>query len=142
MTLKVPESMDECLYFTNRTVDNGRITAWAVKKECPKCGKGTMGKPIKKNGKIDKKADYYECPSCKYTENEEKIAEGMNLNVIYKCPKCSFDGETTTEYKRKPYCGVKAYVFTCQKCGEKLGITQKLKEPKKKKNSDGKAADD
>lgn len=136
MSLMVPESMDECLYFTNRAVDNGKIIAWALRKSCPKCGKGPMGKPIKNNGKVDKKADYYECPSCKYAENEEKIAEGMNLNVIYKCPKCSFDGEITTEYKRKSYFGVKAYVFTCQKCGEKLGITQKLKEPKKKKDSE------
>ena len=136
MTLKIPESMNECLYFTNRSNDNGKIMAWVLRKDCPKCKKAKMGKPIKKNGKVDKKADYYECPACKYQESEDQIGKGLHLSIIYTCPKCNNQGETTTEYQRKPYQGVKAYVFNCQKCNEKLGITQKLKEPKKKKSKE------
>ena len=48
MALKQPESMDECFYFTNRTLEEGkgRATAWVFKPDCPKCGKAKMGKPI------------------------------------------------------------------------------------------------
>src|SRR3989338_5402915 len=33
MSLKIPESMDECMYFTNR----GEILAWVYRTLCPKC---------------------------------------------------------------------------------------------------------
>ena len=64
MELKKPGSTDECLYFTNRSIGEGYATAWAYRGECPKCKKPTIGKPIKKNGKVDKKAEYYECSKC------------------------------------------------------------------------------
>ena len=134
MAIKQPKSMDECIYFTNRASEKGKIMAWVLRPECPKCRKGLMGKPIKKNGKVDKKADIYECPSCKYQESEEKVGEGMPLNVIYTCEHCGNQGETTTPYQRQSFQGVQAYVFNCQKCNEKLAITKKLKEPKKKKS--------
>ena len=132
MALKKPSSMDECIYFTNRIIDNGKIMAWVFKKECPKCKKGVMGKPLKKGNKIDKKADHYVCYSCGYTEGNEQMENSLVLNVEYKCPHCGHEGEATTEYQRKSFYGVKAYIFSCQKCGQKMGITQKLKEPKKK----------
>ena len=45
--------MDECFYFTNRTLEDGKgkATAWVLKPECPKCKKGPMGKPVVK-GKV------------------------------------------------------------------------------------------
>src|SRR3989338_6745200 len=112
MSLKSPDSMDECLYFTNRSIGEGYATAWVYRKECPKCKKGRLGKPIKKNGKTDKKAAYYECPAC------------------------SYEGEATSEYKRKTFEGIQSFVFECGKCNKKIGITKKMKKSKKSKEAD------
>ena len=142
MALKKPNSMDECIYFTNRIIDTGKAIAWVFRKECPKCKKGSMGKPLKKNNKVDKKADHYVCYSCGYAESNEQMENSLVLNVEYKCPHCGNEGETTSEYKRKNYLGVKAYVFNCQKCGQKIGITQKLKETKKKDSKDTEDTDE
>ncbi len=142
--------MGECIYFTNRTMDSGRIMAWVFRKECPKCKKGIMGKPQKptkikdfrgaknptdflaKGGKVDKKADHYVCYSCNYQESNEQVENSLILNVEYKCPHCGNEGETTSEYKRKSFQGVPSYIFECQKCRQTIPITKKLKEPKKK----------
>lgn len=132
MELKKPSSMDECLYFTNRSLDNeGYAVAWVYRKECPKCKKGRLGKPIKKDGKADKKAVVYECPKCKYQEPNDKVESELKVEVEYQCPYCSFGGRATTEYKRNNFEGVPAYVFECGKCGKKIGITKKLKKTKK-----------
>lgn len=132
MPLKKPNSMDECVYFTNRTFDSGRATAWVFRKECPKCRKGIMGKPMKKGGKVDKKADCYVCYSCNYSESNEQVENNLALNVEYKCPHCGNEGEATTEYKRKTFEGVPSYVFECWNCKKKIGLAKKLKEGKKK----------
>ena len=133
MELKEPSSMNECIYFTNRNLgENGSARAWVCRPLCPKCKKGRLGKPIKKNGKVDKKADYYECPECKHQipmEEEDKL---LKVEVKYTCPYCKNVGEATTGYKREKFEGVPAYVFECQKCNKKIGITKKLKEGKKK----------
>lgn len=135
MTLKKPQSMQECVYFTNRIIGNGGAMAWVFRKECLKC-KGIMGKPQKKNGKLDKKADHYICYSCGYTESNEQVEISLVINIEYKCPHCGNEGETTAEYKRKSFEGVQSYVFECQKCKKKIGLTKKLKEGKKKKKSE------
>ena len=101
MALKKPSSVEECVYFTNRTIGNGRAMAWVFRKECPKCRKGVMGKPQKKGGKLDKKADHYLCYQCGYQESNEQVENSLVINVEYKCPYCSFESETTLEYKRK-----------------------------------------
>ena len=131
--LKKPESVEECVYFTNRIIDSGRAMAWVSRKQCPKCKKGIMGKPQKKGGKIDKKADHYVCYSCGYQESSEQFENSLAINVEYKCPHCGNEGETTSEYKRKRFEGVPSYVFECQKCNRKIGLTKKLKSTKKKK---------
>ena len=52
MSLREPKSMDECIYFTNRTIGKGMIKAWVFRESCTKCGKELMGKPRdKKTGK-------------------------------------------------------------------------------------------
>jgi len=135
MALKKPKGMDECIYFTNRAIGESSIVAWVFRKECPKC-KGIMGKPIKKGGKIDKKADHYVCYSCAYSEGNEQVENSLMINVEYKCQHCGNEGETTTEYRRKSFEGVPSYIFECQKCGKKIGITKKLKESKRKKSED------
>lgn len=130
--IKKPSSMEECVYFTNRTIGSGRAMAWVFRKQCPKCGKGAMGKPQKKDGKIDKKAEYYVCYSCGYQELNEQVESSLTLNIEYKCPHCGNEGKTTTEYRRKSFEGVQSYVFECQKCNKKIGLTKKLKHTKKK----------
>ena len=133
MQLKKPDSMEECLYYTNRSIGEGFAVAWVYRKMCPKCKKDRLGKPIKKNGKPDKKADYYECQKCKYQEKNEQVESNLLLEIEYKCPHCGNEGQTTTEYKRKTFEGVPSYVFECTKCKKNIGITKKLKAPKKKK---------
>ena len=137
MEIKKPSSMEECLYFTNRSLDNdGYAVAWVYRKPCPKCKNARLGKPIKKNGKADKKAAVYECPTCKHQEPNEKIEAELKVEVEYQCPNCKNKGMTTTEYKRKNFEGVQAYVFACGKCGKNIGITKKLKSTKKKKGKE------
>ncbi len=136
MALNKPGSVEECIYFTNRIIDSGRAMAWVFRKECPKCKKGIMGKPVKKGGKIDKKADHYVCYSCGYQESNEQVENSLVLNVEYKCPHCGNEGGATTEYKRKNFEGVPSYVFECQNCHKKIGLTKKLKEKKKKVKED------
>ena len=159
MAFKKPASMEECVYFTNRTIDSGRAMAWVFRKECPKCKKGVMDKPLKptkikdfrgaknpadflaKGGKFDKKADYYICNSCGCQESNEQVESSLIINIEYKCPHCGNEGETTTEYRRKSFEGVPAYIFECQKCKKKIGLTKKLKTTKKKEEDVGKDND-
>ena len=133
MEIKKPGSMEECLYFTNRSLDNdGYAVAWVYRPLCQKCKKGRMGKPIKKDGKPDKKSPMYECPECKFQRPNEEVESELSVDVEYKCPHCSFEGMATTEYKRKNFEGVPSYVFACGKCKKSIGITKKLKSSKKK----------
>ncbi|MFP4524537.1 MAG: hypothetical protein ACLFO2_04485 [Candidatus Woesearchaeota archaeon] len=132
MALKQPESMDDLLYFTRRTLEpKGRVMAWAFKKDCPECGKALMGKPVEK-GKVKIRAKEYVCPACGHTEDKQEHEKTVELNVQYTCPACEHQGEATTPYKRKTFKGVKAFVIQCEACGEKIPVTKKMKEPKKK----------
>ncbi len=124
--------MDDLLYFTNRTMDDGRIKAWVYKKMCPECGKALMGKPVAK-GKVKIRASTYECPECGYQEPKKSHEESLRLEIQYTCPFCQHSGEASTEYKRKTWQGVKAYVFECESCENRIGVTKKMKQPKKKK---------
>ena len=120
--------MQECIYFTNR--DN--LMAWVYRKTCPKCKKAKMGKPVVK-GKVKTRADYYECPACKYTEQKTEHEESLQLEAIYTCPKCKKKGESTGQYTRKAFWGVQSYIVECQHCGERIALTKKLKALKGKK---------
>lgn len=128
MGLRMPESMGECLYFTNR----GDILAWVYRKLCPKCKKAKMGKPVDK-GSIKIRAKEYVCPACKYTEQKEEHEASLKLEVHYTCPTCGKEGESTGEYKRKNYLGVPSYLVECQHCKAKIALTKKLKKLKGKK---------
>ena len=133
--LKLPESMDECLYFTNRTLgENGKAKAWVYKQKCPKCGKAKMGKPInEKTGRPKIRAIEYVCPECGYTEEKIEHEEKLNMQIMYTCQFCEFEGDAEVPFKRKTFKGVKSVIFECSKCGEKMGITKKMKDFKKKK---------
>jgi len=123
--------MEECLYFTNRSIGEGFAVAWVYRPVCEKCKKGRMGKPLKKDGKPLKKAEYYECPECKAQVPNEELEPTLQVEIEYKCPDCGNEGFATSEYKRVTFEGVKAYIFSCEKCSKKLGITKKMKKTKK-----------
>jgi transcription elongation factor Elf1 len=128
MALTVPETMDDCLYFTNR----GEILAWVYRKECPECHKAKMGKPVVK-GKVKVRAKEYVCPECSFTEQKEEHEASLTLESTYTCPECGKEGESTCPYVRKKYKGVLAFVVDCEHCQAQIPLTKKLKEIKKKK---------
>lgn len=134
MALKYPESMDDCVYFTRRNIDHGKVMAWVFKGVCPKCKKGLMSKPVdKKTGKVKIRAKEYVCPECSYTVEKNEYEDTLTCNAAYTCPFCSHKGEVRFPYKRKTYKGVKALVFECEKCKKKIPITKKMAESKSKK---------
>lgn len=128
MALKEPESMDDLIYFTKRSIGNGSAKAWVYKQPCPKCGKAQMGKPRdEKTGDVKIRAKEYVCPACKYTVEKKEYEESLNAEIKYVCPKCKFSGEIEIQFKRKKVEGVDALVFKCQKCNERILVTKKLK---------------
>ena len=140
----MPNSMDECIYFTRRVyVNNGKAIAWVYRKTCPQCKKAKMGKPLDpKTGKSKIRADVYECPECKYSEEKTAHEESLTVEIMYTCPYCGDKGEATTPYKRKTFEGVPSYVFECNKCKKKIGITKKMKSKKGGGNDSGDADDE
>ena len=100
-----------------------------------------MGKPVEK-GKVKIRATEYVCGECGYTEQKADHEAKLTLSVAYTCPKCDNKGEIEVPYKRKSFDGVPAFVFQCAKCGEKIGITKKMKKPKKKGVVAAEEADD
>lgn len=131
MALTLPDSMDDCIYFTRRAGE-GTIMAWVQRATCAQCKKSRMGKPVKKNGKVDKKSPLYECPACKHQEPALEHEAKLNLDILYTCPKCSHQGEASVPYKRKLFQGVQSYIFACQKCNTVIPITKKMKDIKGK----------
>jgi len=92
-----------------------------------------MGKPIdKKTGKPKIRSTEYECPECGYTEEKLEHEAKCTVMIDYEHT-CGHKGHATTEYKRKSWMGVPSYIYVCDGCGAKLGITKKMKGIKKKK---------
>lgn len=136
MALRQPQDMNELIYFTRRTFEpKGRGMAWAFKKQCPKCKGALMGKPVDK-GKIKIRATEYVCPACGFSEPKAEHEATLRIFIDYDCPHCGKHGEADLPYKRVTWEGVKAFVATCDSCGGKIGITKKMKDPKKKKGKD------
>ena len=127
----MPDSMEECVYFTRRAVDNGRIVAWVFREECPKCHKALMGKPVEK-GKIKTRAEEYSCPKCNYTVVKDEYEDTLTCSIQYTCQYCSFSGETQVPFKRKKFKGADSVIFECAKCKEKIPVTKKMKAIKEK----------
>ncbi len=140
MALKKPNSMDECVYFTSRSIGDGYATAWVFRESCPKCKKAMMGKPKdSKTGKTQIRAKEYICPACKFTMEKQTYEDTLTVNIEYTCPSCKKDGETTVPYKRKKVEGVDAVKFECGSCKARILITKKMKDPKKKKDKEEEA---
>ncbi len=128
MALKLPDSMEELVYWTSRAIGEGKVKAWAPREKCPECGKALMGKPRDQKGSVKIRASYYECPECHHKVEKAEYEETLTVSIIYTCPKCKFQGETQIPYKRKKFLKVESLVFECEKCKEKIPITKKMKE--------------
>jgi len=136
--MKEPTSTEECIYYTQRTINSGRAKAWVFKELCPKCKKALMGKPKdEKTGKVKIRAKEYVCPECKYTVEKKAYEDTLTCNIKYTCPHCNFQGETQVPYKRKKITrineetgkkqSIDSIRFTCSKCGKDIDITKKMK---------------
>jgi len=136
MALQIPDSMDEIVYFTNRSIDNGKAIMWVPRQQCPKCKKAQMGKPISDEGKVKIRATEYTCPSCKHTVEKAEYEDTLTAEVIYTCPTCGFNDEYTGPFKRKKIDGAETFRFQCSKCHANIDVTKKMKEKKKKKGAE------
>ena len=128
--------MDECIYFTRRTIGKGKAKAWVPKELCPKCKKALMAKPKDpKTGRPKIRSKEYTCPECGYTIEKQAYETTLTCNIEYICPHCSFSGEIQIPYKRKK---VKVQTldgeksadslrFQCKKCGKNIDVTKKMK---------------
>ncbi|MEM4242563.1 MAG: hypothetical protein QXM31_01550 [Candidatus Woesearchaeota archaeon] len=135
MALRMPESMDECVYFTRRS--KPQVVAWVFREKCPKCKKALMGKPKDASGKVKIRAKEYVCPECNYTMEKGAYEDTLTANIQFTCPKCGFSGEHQMPFKRKKIkifdeeegkeIMADALVFNCPKCGEKIAVTKKMK---------------
>lgn len=131
MIEKKPESdsdLDRVLYYTQRKIGNGHATAWVYRQKCPKCKKGLMGKPRDSSGKVKIRAKEYVCPDCGNSVEKKEYEESLMANIEYVCPKCGNKGEIQIPFKRKKVQGMDALKFNCEKCGETILITKKMKE--------------
>jgi len=139
MELREPQSINECVYYTNRNLKNdGYIKAWVFKEKCPKCGKGVMEKPKDpKTGKPKIRAKEYECPVCGYKIEKQQYENRLIINIQYTCPHCKYKGQTQVPFKRKKYQRpnkeikkketVEAIRFQCLNCKQDIYITKKMK---------------
>jgi len=134
-----PKSMDECVYFTNRSLnEKGKIKCWVFKEKCVKCGKELMGKPRDpKTGKPRIRAKEYECPGCKYNVSEEEYENTLTASIQYTCQYCGNIGELQVPFKRKKVKifnedemkgkTIESLRFQCGKCSKNLDVTRKMK---------------
>ena len=133
MALRFPESMSECVYFTRRSIGNGKAVAWVFREECPSCKKALMSKPKdEKTGKAKIRASEYICPECNHSVEKAEYEDTLTCNIQYTCPECQNAGEVQVPYKRKSYKGAKSVLFNCEKCDAKIAITKKMKALKEK----------
>jgi uncharacterized CHY-type Zn-finger protein len=125
--------MDDCVYFTRRSMGTGTVMAWVLREDCPKCGKARMAKPYDaKTGKYKIRAKIYVCPSCGHEVPSEEYASSLECNIKYTCPHCKAAGEARVPFKRVRFQGAPAIVFGCGKCREKIAIIELRKDKGKK----------
>ena len=139
MALIEPNSAGECVYFTNRLLnEKSKIKCWVFREKCTQCGKGSMNKPRDpKTGKIKIRAKEYKCPECGYTLDEKTYEESLTANIKYICPYCNNEGELQLPFKRKKVKifdeeklknkTIESLRFQCQNCNKNIDITKKMK---------------
>src|SRR3989338_6364850 len=126
MALMELTSIDECIYFTQRSVGDGKIRAWVCKGKCPKCSKGLMSKPKDEKGKVKIRAKEYQCPECKYTVEQKEYEASLKASIKYTCHHCKNNGEAEIPFQRKKLKRFKekkekkkrvdSLIFQCRNC--------------------------
>lgn len=125
--------MDDLVYMTTRSIDGSIVRVWVYRQKCPKCKKALMGKPKdEKTGKIKVRATEYTCEECGHSIPKTQYEESLEAEYSMTCPHCKKDSEGTLPFKRKSIKGVPTLRIVCEKCGQTVDITKKMKEPKKK----------
>ncbi len=137
--LQQPKSMKELVYFTRRKLlPNGKVKVWVFRKECPKCEKDFMHKPLNpKTGKFKLRAKEYVCSECDYSQEAEEYEDTLTANIEYTCPKCGKSGAIQVPFQRKKVTildektgkkkRVDAVSFNCEHCGHQINVTKKMK---------------
>ncbi|MDO8628189.1 MAG: hypothetical protein Q7R56_00350 [Nanoarchaeota archaeon] len=139
MSLQLPSSVDECVYFTRRSLGSkGKVVAWVLRETCKSCNKGVMEKPRDpKTNRFKLRAKDYTCTACKIVVPLDAYEDSLTLCSLYTCPSCSKEGESSVPYRRKK---VKVFdeeagkektadavQFLCQHCSGKINVTKKMK---------------
>ena len=143
MALQQPTNIEECIYFTNRSIWKGKTKVWVFREKCPQCKEGLMGKPKNpKSGKPFIRAKEYTCSKCNHCIEGKEYENTLIANILYTCQYCSYEGEIQIPFKRKrvkikeedlndgePRKAkvVDALQFQCQKCGKNIDVTKKMK---------------
>ncbi|HLD12175.1 MAG TPA: hypothetical protein VJB87_01125 [Candidatus Nanoarchaeia archaeon] len=137
--VQFPASVDECVYFTRRSLGSkGKVVAWVPRETCKVCSKGSMEKPRDpKTNRFKLRAKEYVCTNCKIVVPIEEYEDTLTLCALYTCPSCGKEGETKVLYRRKKVKVLNeetgkegtadAVQFLCQFCSGKINVTKKLK---------------
>lgn len=141
-----PESMDELVYFTNRSLGEageGYIICWVKREKCPKCKVGMMAKPKDpKTGKPKIRATEYVCPECSFSMEKKAHEASLKAQANYKCPECGNENCAEVPFTRKKIQGVDTLRFNCGKCKANIDVTKKMKAKKMKKGKEEADDDD
>ena len=133
--MKMPESTNECFYFTNRILENdGSIIAWVYKPKCPECGKGIMGKPInEKTGKVKSRAKIYVCSECNHEVDKDEFDKTLSVEIQYTCPHCGEEGKVHGNWDKPAKKSASTVLkFRCEKCSNLVRVSRMKKKKKKK----------
>src|SRR3989344_1530174 len=99
MMLQLPSSVDECVYFTRRSLGKGKVAAWVPREICNVCKKGIMEKPRDpKTNRFKLRAKEYICTACKVVVPIEEYENTLTLCALYTCPSCSKEGDASVPY--------------------------------------------
>ncbi|MBU0980059.1 MAG: hypothetical protein KJ709_04605 [Nanoarchaeota archaeon] len=128
--MREPESMEELIYFTRRSIGKGHARVWVFKQECPECHKALMGKPKGKAGSVKMRAKEYTCPECGFTVEKKEHEESLMANCEYTCPECGHQAKVEVPFIRKKVKGTETLKIKCDGCGCDIDITKKMKAKK------------
>ena len=136
-----PESMEDLVYMTNRSLDNdGKIAVWVYRQDCPECGKAKMTKPKDpKTGKYKIRAKEYVCSECNHSVEKDEYEPTLEAQADLTCPNCKKHSEVILPFKRKKTYGVNTLPVPCPDCGHVIQVTKKMKAIKKKAKKKKKA---
>src|SRR3989344_8480094 len=102
LMVQLPSSVDECIYFTRRSLGKlGKVVAWVPRQLC-KCGQGLMEKPRDpKTHRFKLRASEYLCSVCKFSAPVDSFEDSLTMSAQYICPSCGKSGDVSVPFRRK-----------------------------------------